>query len=243
MYKFYMDYMLLPVTPSSVTFEIANKNRTVDILNGGEVSVIKPAGLTRITFSAIIPSQGYHFANVEHSAEYYLTKIEMLKNMQAPFDFRILRESEGFLLPDQQFDVTLEEYKIIQDEDTLHDFRLENITLKQYRPHVTKTITVDSSGKATVSQSRVMNNRTINELTDGVYTVPFSGFSVSDIVNLLVGSKNTVKSDINAVLDANRGSIANALGIRMGDVKTSTIVPSGVKLTIPYDVLKKAGVS
>ena len=55
MYKFYMDKMLLPITPSKVQMSIKNKNKTLVLINEGEINVLKNAGLTEVTFDAMLP--------------------------------------------------------------------------------------------------------------------------------------------------------------------------------------------
>lgn len=58
MYEFYMDGVLLPVTPSALTVKISNQNKTINLINEGQVNVLKTPGLSKISFSALLPEQG-----------------------------------------------------------------------------------------------------------------------------------------------------------------------------------------
>lgn len=61
-YDFYMDAMLLPVAPSKLTISIDNKNKTLVLINDGEVNILKKPGLTDISFTALLPQTKYPFA-------------------------------------------------------------------------------------------------------------------------------------------------------------------------------------
>ena len=54
-YDFYIDSMLLPVAPSKLEHHIDNKNKTLVLINDGEVNVLKKPGLTDISFTALLP--------------------------------------------------------------------------------------------------------------------------------------------------------------------------------------------
>ena len=60
MYQFYMDGVLLPVTPKSMTLKISNQNETITLINEGEVNIAKLPGLSKISFEALLPNRLYH---------------------------------------------------------------------------------------------------------------------------------------------------------------------------------------
>ena len=41
MYEFYMDGVRLPVTPSALIIKISNQNKTINLINEGQVNVLK----------------------------------------------------------------------------------------------------------------------------------------------------------------------------------------------------------
>ena len=65
MYQFYMDDMLLPVTPGAMTLKVANQNKTVTLINEGEINILKLPGLSKISFNALLPNKDYPFAQTE----------------------------------------------------------------------------------------------------------------------------------------------------------------------------------
>jgi len=62
MYDVYLDTMLLPVTPSKIQVKIKNQNKTITLMNDGEINLLKMAGLSDISFTALIPQLKYPFA-------------------------------------------------------------------------------------------------------------------------------------------------------------------------------------
>lgn len=67
MYYFFLGAMQLPVAPAKMSVKINGKNRTVSLINEGEVNIIKDAGLTEITFDARFPNNRYPWANYDFS--------------------------------------------------------------------------------------------------------------------------------------------------------------------------------
>lgn len=45
MFRFYLANMLLPITPSKLSLKVKNTNKTVTLINEGEVNIIKTKGL------------------------------------------------------------------------------------------------------------------------------------------------------------------------------------------------------
>ena len=149
MYLFYLGNMMLPVTPEKLELKIANNNKTITLINDGEVNLLKRPGLTKVTFGALLPNIKYPFAvysNGFQPAEVYLNKLESLKVSQAPFVFRVMRSREdAFSSFDTFLTVSLEEYTIAEDAEKYGRDVYVSITLLQYQGCVTKTITFQDS--------------------------------------------------------------------------------------------------
>ena len=47
-YDVYLKNCLLPVTPEKIQIKINNQNKTVSLINEGEINILKKAGLTDI---------------------------------------------------------------------------------------------------------------------------------------------------------------------------------------------------
>lgn len=146
-YQFLMDGMLLPVTPAAVSMKVKGRNKTMTLINGEEINIVKSPSLTEISFDALLPNMKYPFAVYPdgfHNAKYYLTKLEEMKK-KISFPFQILRElSENVPLYNTEKDmtVTLEEYSIKEDAGQGFDVEV-SIKLKQYQKYFTKLDTAE----------------------------------------------------------------------------------------------------
>ena len=159
MYRFYMDGVLLPVPPPKMETKIKNKNKTLVLLDEGEMNMIKSPGLTEISFEVLLPNVEYSFALYEagfKDGRYFLDKLERLKVMLLPFRFIVTRMTpDGRLMFNSNMLVTLEKYTIIEDADKLGGDLSVKITLKQYRNYETKVFTLSDDGmSATVTPGR-----------------------------------------------------------------------------------------
>jgi hypothetical protein len=126
--------------------KINNQNRTVSLINDGEINILKKAGLTDIEFTCLIPQVLYPFAvylDDFKPASFFLESFEELKESLEPFQFIVTRlKPGGNLLFNSNITVSLEDYKIIENwEDNTFDLEVE-ITLKQYKHYGTKEIEI-----------------------------------------------------------------------------------------------------
>ncbi len=194
MYEFYMDGVLLPVTPGALTIKIANQNKTIDLINEGQRNIIKTPGLSKISFSALLPNREYPFARYSggyQPAQYYMSKLETLKNACKPFEFSVIRidDTGEELMSAQPMTVSLESYELAEDASSYGVDVMAKIELLQYAPYHTKTIEfkkTDSSSStktATVTQQR----DTSTTSTSKTYTVK-QGDNLWDIARVKLGN-------------------------------------------------------
>ena len=145
MYDFYLDKILLPVAPSKLQVKIKKENKTINLINDGEINIIKKPGLSEVSFDILIPHVKYPFAvykNGYKDAKYFLGEIEKLKVNMKPFQFIVSRRKpNGTVLFDTNMKVTLEEYTIKEDAGEGFDV-IVTIKLKQYREYATKTMKI-----------------------------------------------------------------------------------------------------
>lgn len=145
MYDFYLDKILLPVAPSKLQVKIKNANKTINLINDGEINIIKKPGLSEVSFDILIPHVKYPFAvykNGYKDAKYFLGEIEKLKVNMKPFQFIVSRRKpNGTVLFDTNMKATLEEYTIKEDAGEGFDV-IVTIKLKQYREYATKTMKI-----------------------------------------------------------------------------------------------------
>lgn len=145
-YTFYLDGEQLPVTPSKLDIKIKSNNKTINLINEGDVNILRLPGLTEITFEALIPQVQYPFASELNSASNYLNLLETLKVEKKPFQFIVLRTNpSGQMLFNTNIKVALEDYTITEDAKNGFDLKA-NIKLKQYRDYSVKTVKITNKG-------------------------------------------------------------------------------------------------
>ena len=151
MYYFFLDKLLLPVGPQKLETKISNQNKTINLINDGEINMLKKAGLTELSFDALLPNVKYPFAvyrKAFQNAAYFLEEIEKLKVEQKPFQFIVARITQDRkVLYDTNIKVSLEDYTITEEVKEGID-AVVTIKLKQYKEYNTKTV------KITIKQDR-----------------------------------------------------------------------------------------
>ena len=159
-YDFYLNKCLLPVAPPKLTVKINNANKTVTLINEGQINLLKKAELTDLEFESRIPQEPYPFAVYKSGfkgADYFLDYFETLKTNQKPFQFIVCRtKPTGKRLFDTNIRVSMEDYKITEDAKEGFDLMVD-IKLKQWRDYGTKTVNISfdmSRPKASVEPQR-----------------------------------------------------------------------------------------
>lgn len=221
-YEFYMDKMLLPITPSKINIKIKNQNKTFNLINDGEINILKSAGLSEIDFEATLPNVKYPFAVYKSgfiTANHFLNQLELLKTNKKPFQFIITRLfPNGKSLYSTNIKVSLEDYTIKEDSKQGLDV-IVSIKLKQYKDFGTKTCNVtikQSKPVATVTTTRsTITSPAPAPNKNKTYTVK-RGDCLWNIAKKFYGngSKYTV------IYNANRDKIKNPNLIYVGQVLT-----------------------
>ena len=145
MYSFYFDYegeiIQLPISPSSLTLKVNNKNKVVELLNLGDVNILKDPGLSEFNFKILLPGQELPFAvypNGFKMPEYYLERFEKYKVEKKPVRFIASRVATwGEPLFDTNMLVALEDYTVEEKAGEVGDVYVD-IKLKQYKEYKTK---------------------------------------------------------------------------------------------------------
>lgn len=216
MYYFYMGDVLLPISPESFSLKIKNTNKTVTLINEGEINILKEAGLTDLEFKVLIPAVEYSFATYEGGFKpqaYYLDHFENLKTAKEPFQLIISRKMpNGKLLFDTNMTVSLEDYKV--DEKSKEEFDLVvSINLKQYKSYGTKIVKVDNNVASVENQREQSKSPAPKQETN--YTVK-SGDCLWNIAKKIYGDG----SKYTKIYEANKDKITNPNLIYPGQVLT-----------------------
>ncbi|HBE9251119.1 TPA: LysM peptidoglycan-binding domain-containing protein [Clostridioides difficile] len=139
-YDFYLDGVQLPIPPAKLEIKVTNKNKTVDLINTGEVNILKKEGLSEISFEAEFTHNKLPFyRGTFRDVQFFLSKLELLKTDCKPFQFIVSRRLGNKVLFNTNMKVSLEEYTILEDADNGSDTKV-SIKLKQYRDYSTKKL-------------------------------------------------------------------------------------------------------
>lgn len=229
-YKFYIDGVELPINPSALTIRIGNKNETVDLANGGEMTILKSPSLMEISFSARLPQMGLSgtqtkvpFLNAQaRTASYYIDKMKELKTSKKVFQFVVTRYlPNGQSLFESNITTVLENFTTSEDAENGFDIILE-ITLKQYIEYKTKIYKPNNGG----SESNTRSEKKVTTLT---YTVK-SGDTLWGISKLSYGDGASWKSIYNANITTIE-TVAKQRNLKSSS--TGHWIFPGTKLTIP----------
>ena len=136
-YEVYIDDMLLPVPPQKIPIKYPGQNKTVTLINGDEINLLRPPGLAEISLDIILPQMDYPSAVWDGSvddAEDFISHLQDLKDSRGSFEFIVIRDSF-----DTNMDVTLEDYKVSDDVKEGLDL-VVSITMKEARHYGTKVM-------------------------------------------------------------------------------------------------------
>lgn len=206
-YDFYLDKCLLPVTPSKLQVKINNANKTMTLMNEGEINIIKKAGLTDIEFECDIPQVQQPYAVYPSGfkdASYFLDYFEKLKTSNKPFQFIVCRRlPNNKQLFNTNIKVSLEDYRITEDAGDGFDLTVK-ISLKQWKSYGTKTVVISSgAGTASITESRETTNSPTPAASQTYVVV--KGDCLWNIAKKFYGNG----SKYIVIYDANKGTIGS----------------------------------
>jgi LysM repeat protein len=243
MYDFYMGKVLLPISPSKMQTVINNQNKTVNLMNEGEVNFVKAPGLTVYKFDIILPLYtNYPFARYKSGifqpAGYYLSYFEKLKVNGTTFEFIVNRfkydpstkAKQNIMKTNMR--VVLENYTVIESADNAPDIEV-SIELKEYIKYGTIVKEIDTKTN-TVKNSVV--KKEANKSIPNTYTIK-KGDTLWAIAKKLLGdgAKCWNLAKLNNISNPNRIRPGQVLKIQ--DVKATT-APASATLSTKSTVAK-----
>lgn len=162
MYYFYLGNMVLPVTPAAVNIGYGGQNKTLTLINDGEINILKDSKLQSIAFEFLLPAQKYPFANYPSGFVSQATFIEYLKRLKKrkkPFQFIIARFTPNNKpLFYTNVKVGIEDYSCKEDAKNGFDV-IVSIKLKEYKEYGTKVLKVDEQkNTVTIEKGRDKSN-------------------------------------------------------------------------------------
>ena len=135
---------------TKLTVKIKGKNKTLTLLNEGEINFLRTPGLSEIVLPVTLS-----MLTGSRSPSYYMGVLERLKTSKGTTQFILVRRSpDGRRLFDTNMTVSVEDYNITEDAKEGLDVSVD-INLKQWRSYGTKTAKVEQpstdTGKQTVT--------------------------------------------------------------------------------------------
>lgn len=85
--------ILFPITPPKLKITVGSRNETVELINEGQVNILKSPALMDIEFEARFPDREYPFSRYPREYEEYFAIFNSLKENKIPFRFIMIRGS------------------------------------------------------------------------------------------------------------------------------------------------------
>ncbi len=231
MYEIWLGEAMLPIAPEKIKASYSNQNKTINLINNGEVNLLKLPRLTDISFNFLLPAVKYNFAKHEDFADvnadkgfirqsFYLAELEKLKVRREPFTFKILRTMpNGEFLFDTEMAVSLEEYEVVDDKKNGFDIEV-SIKLKQYKEFRAKVYEVVDDEIVRKKEIREQSKSPEPKSEKKSYTV-IKNDTLWAIAKKFYGDGSKYMS----IAKAN--NIPNPNSIRVGQVLTIPIIKKG----------------
>lgn len=155
----------IPIAPSKIVQKIKNKNKTIDLMNGGELNLINPNGLLELEMDILLPKhKGYPFSRYYMPQYDYLLMLTRLKNdetrFKKTFQLIINRDNER---EDGTWDgmyetnipmMTLEDFTINEDAKSYGQDIMVSLKMKQYIPPKLKKLKIEKAEENKVEVSK-----------------------------------------------------------------------------------------
>lgn len=226
-YEFYIDGVLLPITPGELTIKSNSRNDTVDLINEGEINILKSPSLIEVEFEARFPMRKYPYSRDPQDFLTYFDKFKELKEKKKPFRFIVTRTTPGGkLLWDTNLLMALEDFSTNESADEGDDV-IVSIDLKQYKEYAPVLIDLNNT---TSTGNNKRDNSNAPSAAFSEYTVQ-SGDCLWNIAKAAYGDG----SKWPVIYEANKDIIektANKYRSGKGSSNGHWIYP-GTKLTIP----------
>lgn len=219
-YAMFINDTQMPITPGKLQLKIKGNNKTLTLVNDGEINFLKQPGLTEITMDVLLPMYpGYPFAVYPEgfkTPDYYADIFKKLITERKTAYFKLVRYSpDNRRLFDNEMLVSVENYTITEDAANGPDVTV-SLTLKQYIVYATKILHDDG---IIIQQRETFNAPTPQADTSApkyrTYTV-VKGDCLWSIAKKYYGNGAQYKK----IYEANKDKIKNPNLINVGQVLT-----------------------
>lgn len=147
MYYFFFGVIPLPVTPGALTISTPSLNRTVTLINDGEINILKTPGLKEISFEFLLPQQKYPWANYDLASDYtataYIPALNELKESKVPFQFIVTRmKPDNTIMFFTNITCQIETLDYEEDAEAYGLDVMCKVTLKEYKEYGTQSFSI-----------------------------------------------------------------------------------------------------
>lgn len=180
-YNFYFqdgsDVLTFPITPSELTIKVGSKNKVVNLINEGDINILKSPSLVEVEFEARFPMRKYPYSREVDSFQKYYDFFKSLKEDKKSFRFIVARtKPNGDRTWDTNLLMALEDFEFKESADEGDDV-LVTFKLKQYKPYgVTiiqvKPIQTPSVTTTTTTTTTTPTTTTTQPTTTSTSTTP-----------------------------------------------------------------------
>ena len=226
-YYVFLDVIPLPVTPEKIEISVPNLNKTVTMVDQGEVNILRGKGLKDIKFDMLIPSYNYPFANYSFgsfSTSQIIARLEYLKETGQPVFFIVTRCRRGIPAWWTNIKVSLEDFTVTEDANNGTDVII-SVNLKEYREYSTKLAKVTENKDGSVT-AKFENPRNIT----GSIAPTFRLDKLStDVTTITIEPNSTLYNEVKTKLGTVDDKVTNAIK-KLNDMKNTVAAKTKVKL-------------
>lgn len=234
-YNFYFmvdsNLLTFPITPGELTIKSGSNNKVVNLINEGDINILKSPSLTEINFEARFPMRQYPYAREYKSFQSYFDVFKELKTEKKPFRFVVSRFTpNGISTWGTEYLVSLEDLELHENADEGDDV-LITFKLKQFEEYGVVTIerktNIDTNTSTIVTTTK--DRKTQTKPKDKTYKV-VSGDCLWNIAKKFYGNGFLWKK----IYNANKSAIEkDAKGHGYSSSSNGHWIFPGLVLTIP----------
>ena len=208
----FLDCIPLPVAPEKIEISVPSLNKTVTMVDQGEINIVRGKGLKEISFEMLVPSFKYPFANYSFgsfSTSQVIARLEYLKEAGKPVYFIVTRCREGKPAWWTNIKVSIEDFTVTEDANNGTDVII-SINLKEYKEYSTKLAKVETKSDGTVV-AKFDNPRSITGNIAPTANITKIMESGKTIKKLAVDAGKTLYNTMKTTLGTTDANIFNSL--------------------------------
>lgn len=235
-YYFMLGVVPLPITPGALSIKTPSMNKTINLVNEGEINIPKDRGLREISFEFLLPQvQKYPFANYQlgsYTATAMIPILNLWKQTKLPFQFIVVRTSpKGKILYFTNIKCLIEDYTYDEDAEEYGLDVMCSINLKEYKDYGTKSVKLkevkNSDGSTTKTATQTNTRSTTGKKTTSSVKAQ-KGDTLPNIAKKTTGSFDNTE----AIAAENNIATPSGLPTEVKYVNFDTQVPNTLR-TIP----------